>query len=89
MSRSYKKNPIVKDNKRGRKSSKRQANNKVRSHLKNNDLSDGKSYRKVSNPWDIYDSTSYCSFSEYLFYEDDDVSYSESYNNWYLSFKRK
>ena len=90
MSRSYKKVPIVKDNRRGRKSAKRQANKKVKNHLKNNDLANGSSYRKVYNPWDIYDWITYCSLSEYLCaYEDEDVSYSESYKNWYTRFKRK
>lgn len=53
MSRSYKSHPYVKDNKRGRKSAKRQANKKVRRFHK--ELSNGKSYRKVYNPWQIYD----------------------------------
>lgn len=88
MSRSYKKVPIVKDNRRGRKFAKRKANKKVKNHLKNNDLANGSSYRKVYNPWDIYDWVDYCSYSDYLWYNDD-LSYSECYKNWYTSYKMK
>jgi hypothetical protein len=52
MSRSYRKTPIVKDNKRGRKIAKRRANKRMRKKL---DIHNGKAYRKVTNPWDIYD----------------------------------
>lgn len=52
MSRSYKKTPIAKDNKRGRRIAKRMAAKKVR---KSQDVPNGKQYRKVYEPWDIYD----------------------------------
>ena len=52
MSRSYKHNPIWTDRKHGAKWWKRQANRKVR-HCK--DVMNGKSYRKVYNPWNIHD----------------------------------
>lgn len=55
MGKSYKKNPVFKDNVKVSKLLKRQANKKVRRYLKNDILSNGKSYRKVFNPWDIHD----------------------------------
>ena len=58
MSRSYLKTPIVKDNKRGRKKAKRQANKKVRNEIR---LHSGNSYKKVFNTWNIYDYVSYWS----------------------------
>ena len=51
MSRSFKKTPIVKDNRRGRKKSKRLANRKIRNTAA---LSNGKFYRKVFCSYDIY-----------------------------------
>jgi len=62
MSRSYKKTPIAKDNKRGRKYFKRLANKKVR---KTKNISNGKEYKKVFNTWDIYDYVSYCTLEEF------------------------
>lgn len=52
MSKSYKKNPIVKDGK-GATIAKRFANKKVRRYQK--DLSDGSSYRKIYPQWNIHD----------------------------------
>lgn len=63
MSRSYKKTPIAKDNRRGRKIAKRTANKKVRNE---HNVVSGKHYRKVFNTWDIYDYVSYCSLKKYL-----------------------
>lgn len=52
MSRSYKKNPIVKDGHSG-KFGKRLANRKVR-HCKK-DIANGKAYKKIFESWDIHD----------------------------------
>ena len=52
MSRSYKKSPVYTDRRHGAKYWKRQANRKVRHHK---DVMNGKSYRKVYNPWEIHD----------------------------------
>lgn len=52
MSRSYKKNPIVKDGRSG-KVGKRFANKKVRRYK--GELPDGKAYRKLYESWDIHD----------------------------------
>lgn len=61
MSRSFKKTPICKDNDRGRKFAKRQANKQVRSTPF---VANGGEYRKVFNPWDIYDYVSRCTLKE-------------------------
>ena len=53
MSRSFKHHPYVKDNKRGRKIAKRLANKKVR--RANQAISNGKSYQKIFNSYDIHD----------------------------------
>lgn len=48
MSRSYKKNPVIKDCTRGMK---KLANKRVRKHA----VSNGNNYRKVFESWDIHD----------------------------------
>ena len=57
MSRSYKKNPIVKDNGKGKKDKKAIANSRVRNKLKDLDytIANGKAYRKEYESWDIAD----------------------------------
>lgn len=52
MSRSYKKNSIIKDTGNYKQFCKRQANKRVRRTL---DISDGNGYRKVYPQWDICD----------------------------------
>lgn len=57
MSRSYKKHPYTKDGGPTRvKFAKREANKKVR---RTDDVPNGKSYRRVFEPWDIHDYISY------------------------------
>lgn len=63
MSRSYKRTPVVKDNRRGSKAAKRVANKKVR---KAPYVANGKAFKKVSCTWDIHDYVSYCSLEEFL-----------------------
>ena len=57
MSRSYKHAPVYKEgSKRGRKWRKKNANSRLRApHLALADIPSGKSYRKITNPWDICD----------------------------------
>lgn len=57
MSRSIKKNPVVKDGGKSKKKQKTQANRKVRRKLNNPDylLADGNDYRKVTESWGIAD----------------------------------
>lgn len=57
MSRSYRKNPIVKDNGKSKKEMKSLANRKVRRKLNDPDfdIADGKAYRKEFESWDIAD----------------------------------
>lgn len=52
MSRSYKKNPVVKENLRYKKDMKRQANKAVRNA---EDVSSGREYKKVFESWNIND----------------------------------
>ena len=57
MSRSYKKHPYVKDGgPTGVRFAKREANKKVR---RTANIPNGKSYRRVSEPWDIHDYVNY------------------------------
>lgn len=63
MSRSCKKTPIIKDNRRGRRYFKRLANKRVR---RESILVSGNYYKKVYNSWDIYDYVSYCSKEQYV-----------------------
>jgi hypothetical protein len=60
LSRSYKKNPIVKDVSRDEK---KFANRKVR---RTTEVPDGKQYRKVYPTWDVIDHSSYCSKQEWI-----------------------
>lgn len=53
MSHSYKKNPILKDNKRSSARNKQIANHQVR-YFKGF-IPNGKSYKKISNSYDIHD----------------------------------
>lgn len=57
MSRSYRKNPIVKDNGKSKKEMKSLANRKVRRKLNDPDfnIADGKAYKKEFESWDIAD----------------------------------
>lgn len=57
MSRSFKKTPICKDGSRfHRKSEKKIANRKARKYK---GIQNGKFYRRIQNPWNIYDYVSY------------------------------
>lgn len=62
MGKSYKKHPVIKDNKRTAKLLKREANKKVRRYK--HGIADGKSYRKIYNPWDIHDVVFYTTFED-------------------------
>ena len=57
MSRSYRKNPIVKENGKSKKEMKSLANRKVRRKLNDPDfnIADGKAYKKEFESWDIAD----------------------------------
>ena len=57
MSNSYKKNPIIKENGKSKKTQKQIANRTVRRKIKGDglELSDGNSYKKVYNSWNIAD----------------------------------
>lgn len=57
MSKSYRKNPIVKDNGKSKKEMKSLANRKVRRKLNDPDfnIADGKAYKKEFESWDIAD----------------------------------
>lgn len=63
MSRSYRKTPIVRDNRYGRKKDKRLANKTVRNY---NEVPNGKMFRKFFNPWNIYDYKNRCSLEEFI-----------------------
>lgn len=85
MSRSYKKTPISKDNPGGRKSSKKQANRRVRN---SKNVPNGKQYRKFFNSYDIYDYISECSFEEYKKYQDAETE-QELYGQWRKYYRNK
>lgn len=96
MSRSFKSNPIIKDNRRGRKKSKRQASKKVRKYK--GEISDGQFYKKLYNTWDIYDYVSHCTYEEWktMFYKNDSLytiryynNEKDCYNDWARFYKRK
>jgi len=57
MSRSYKKNPIIKDNGKGKKDMKAIANRAVRRKLNDPEyeIADGKAYKKEFESWNIAD----------------------------------
>ena len=57
MSRSYRKNPIIKDNGKSKKEMKSLANRKIRRKLNDPDfnMADGKAYKKEFESWDIAD----------------------------------
>lgn len=57
MGKSYRKNPIVKDNGKSKKEMKSLANRKVRRKLNDPDfnIADGKAYKKEFESWDIAD----------------------------------
>ena len=57
MSKSYRKNPIVKDNGKSKKEMKSLANRKVRRKLNDPafNIADGKAYKKEFESWDIAD----------------------------------
>lgn len=57
MSRSYRKNPIIKDNKKGSKTAKSHANRHFRRCSLNEELRIGKStvHRKFTESWNIHD----------------------------------
>ena len=62
MSRSYKKHPYTKDGGPTRvKFAKQEANKKVR---RTNDVPNGKSYRRVFEPYDIHDYINYWPWAE-------------------------
>ena len=62
MSRSFKKHPYVKDGgPEGRKFAKKLANKKVR---RSANIGNGKAYRRVFEPYDIHDWTSYWPWPE-------------------------
>lgn len=89
MSRSFKRTPIVKDNKRGRKYFKRHANKKIR---KSNEVVGGRHYKKVYNTWNIYDQRSYCTFEEYKGireYLGEDITDEQLKIDWRRYFKNK
>lgn len=94
MSRSYKKNPISKDNSRG---AKQQANGVVR---RAQDVPNGKQYKKFYSQYDICDWWTYMSKDHWIrqWHEDEDGSWRKRrWNNdfdvymkyWYTCFKRK
>ena len=66
MGKSYRKTPIVKDWNSSTKFRKRQANKKVRRFKQ--PIADGKMFRKITNPWDIYDQVSYHSVYDWMAY---------------------
>jgi len=76
MSRSYKKTPIIKDNRGGRKVAKRTANKKVRNAKR---VSNGKQYRKYFNTYDIYDYVYYESLTNRLKYWDAENEWLKKY----------
>jgi len=98
MSRSYKKEPVVKDYNRN---SKKYANRKVRRKFKNCDYPDGNAYRKLTCSWDICDYKFRETYKEYEIrkrrYEYEyingvtktDWSEDMNYWQWYKMYKRK
>lgn len=96
MSRSYKKTPVCKDNKKSSKGNKQVANKKVRN---SKIVSSGKSYKKIYNSCDIHDYISRYSYEEFIidfyknlsYYEIGRNNYYPSFteNDWFHSYKRK
>ena len=96
MSRSYKKNPIVKDRNKGMKQI---ANRKVRNYK--GDLANGKAYKKVFESYDISDYAFRTTYDEYL--KDAEAIENAvlngglgeyhlrdtSYDDWFKTYKRK
>lgn len=82
MSRSYRKNEIVKDR---NKNEKRFANKKIR---RSTDIPNGKKYKKFYPQYDICDWIVHCSYEDYL--KSNKLEDSKSaYKDWYTIFKRK
>ena len=83
MSRSFKKNPIWNQNRKG---TKRSANKKVRKYLKTNiisdikiqEIADGSAYKKI---YDSYDISDICIRTSYKEYKADFESEEKSYIN--------
>ncbi len=68
MSRSYKKNPIVKED-RSHRDGKKEANNSIRSKLKQGvEIGNGSSYKKHFESWDICDCSDRCSKEQAIAY---------------------
>lgn len=68
MSRTYRKFPVIKDNKRhSKKWSRQQANRKIR-RTNFDDISNGMHYKKFYEQWDICDHWSYCTMNEWMGY---------------------
>lgn len=63
MSRSYKKNPIIKY--AGDKKMKKAFARRMRRVFKHEDIGDGARYKRYNNPWEIADVTCYCSWEEF------------------------
>lgn len=96
MSRSYKKNPIIKDKTKGMKQI---ANRKVRNY--NGDLANGSSYKKIFQSYDISDYSFRTTYEDYLKYAESIENAvlngglgeyhleDTSYGDWFKRYKRK
>lgn len=97
MSRSYKKNPVVKD--KPTKGIKRIANKKVRRF--NKTISNGKSYKKIFESYDISDFSFTSTYSQYIKDAqskeravlngglDEYLLRDKNYKDWYKTYKMK
>ena len=91
MSRSYKKSNIYKQ--KNDKASKKEANRRLRRKLgkmEENDIPDGKEYRKHYCRWFICDCVVYCSEEDFVeqnldFYDSEE----EAHKGWKKDYKRK
>jgi hypothetical protein len=93
MSRSYKKNPVYKENS---KNAKRSANKKVRQYK--DGIANGKSYRRIYWTGDIYEYSWFIPYREYRksFYKNSYLKYrfgweteADCYNHWEKLYLRK
>lgn len=82
MSRSYKKHPIVKDNGKGKKKSKRFANHTVRRD-KDTPLKGG-NYKKMSESWEIADFVTRYSIEDAIddWYDEEMEHYAFPFKGW-------
>lgn len=87
MSRSYRKNPILKDGGKSSKENKQLANRRVRRVLNRNhdyEIKNGNAYRKINETWNINDYVSRFTEKEASDYYDSMIRSDNYWDRWFL-----